>query len=305
MANAPLRRPDHDNRDATMGFLEHLEELRVRLIRCCIAIGAGMLIAFAFVDRLVDALLESIERALPPGTSLVFIKPPEGFSLWLNVALVAGLLVAAPFVMYQVWRFIAPGLYANEKKFAIPFVALTSLGSVAGALFSHYLLFPATMRFFSTFGSARLRFMPGVEDTLDLYLKMMIGMIVVFQIPTLVFFLAKMRLVTARWLWRNLKYAVLIIFIVAAVLTPSSDPWNQLVFALPMIALYVFSIGLAWVVRPRGEFKRNRTTELRLVVAASVLDQMRRNTHRAADRRMAPRATIARAPQRSGPSQIA
>ena len=306
MANAPLRRIGDANRDATMGFLEHLEELRVRLIRCCGAIAAGMLVAFAFVDRLVDALLDSIQRALPPGTSLVFIKPPEGFSLWLNVALIAGALIAAPYVMYQVWRFIAPGLYANEKKFAVPFVALTSLGSIGGALFSHYLLFPATIRFFSTFSSPRLRFMPGVEDTLDLYLKMMLGMIVVFQIPTLVFFLAKMRLVTARWLWRNLKYAILAIFIVAAVLTPSSDPWNQLVFALPMIALYLVSIALAWIVRPRGEPDTTQTPHLRLVFAASVLDQMRRSAYRSANNRsVASRTAISRAPSRRSQPEIA
>jgi len=260
-----------------MSFLQHLEELRVRLIRCCIAIAIGMLIAFGFVDRLVDTLLASIEGALPAGTSLVFIKPPEGFSLWLNVALVAGLLLAAPFVMYQVWRFIAPALYANEKKFAIPFVALTSVGSVSGALFSHYLLFPSTMRFFGAFSSPRMRFMPGVEDTIDLYLKMMLGMMVVFQIPTVVFFLAKMRVVTARFLWRHTQYAILAIAILAAVLTPSTDPWNQIAFALPMIALYMFSIGLAWLVAPKGGSEPNRTTQLRLVFAASVLDQARRS----------------------------
>jgi sec-independent protein translocase protein TatC len=277
MAKTPLRRVnDDDDRAGTMGFLDHLEELRVRLIRCCIAIAIGMLIAFAFVDRLVDTLLASIERALPAGTSLVFIKPPEGFSLWLNVALVAGLLVAAPYVMYQVWRFIAPALYASEKKFAIPFVALTSLGSVSGALFSHYLLFPSTMRFFNTFSSPRMRFMPGVEDTIDLYLKMMLGMIIVFQIPTLVFFLAKMRMVTARFLWRHIGYAILAIFVIAAAVTPSSDPWNQTAFALPMIALYVFSIGLAWLVHPGGDSEPTQTTQLRLVFAASVLDHARR-----------------------------
>jgi sec-independent protein translocase protein TatC len=278
MANAPLRRVDQaGDRDGRMGFLDHLEELRVRLIRCCIAIGIGMLVAFAFVDRLVDTLLASIERALPAGTTLVFIKPPEGFSLWLNVALVAGLLVAAPFVMYQVWRFIAPGLYANEKKFAIPFVALTSLGSVSGALFSHYLLFPSTMRFFGTFSSPRMRFMPGVEDTIDLYLKMMLGMMLVFQIPTVVFFLAKMRVVTARFLWRNTQYAILAIFIISAALTPSTDPWNQIAFALPMLALYLFSIGLAWLVGPPGDSEPTQSTPLRLVFAASVLDQARRS----------------------------
>ena len=289
MTRAPLRRAAEDEAAShTMGFLDHLEELRVRLIRCAAAVAIGMLIAFSFVDRLVDMLLASIERALPAGTSLVFIKPPEGFSLWLNVALIAGLLVAAPFVMYQVWRFIAPGLYANEKRFAVPFVALTSLGSIAGAVFSHTLLFPATMRFFSTFGSSRLRFMPGVEDTLDLYLKMMLGMVVVFQIPTVVFFLAKMRMVTARWLWRHINYAVLAIFIVAAVLTPSSDPWNQTVFALPMIALYLVSIGLAWLVGPKQTGESNAATHLRLVFAASVLDQARRSYRSPRNGRLAP-----------------
>jgi sec-independent protein translocase protein TatC len=276
--HAPLRRlePDVEDQDGRMGFLEHLEELRVRLIRCCVAIGVGMLIAFAFVDRLVDALLASIAAALPPGTSLVFIRPNEGFALWLNVALVAGLLVSAPFVMYQVWRFIAPGLYANEKRFAVPFVALTSIGSVAGAVFSHYMLFPATMRFFSAFSSPRMRFMPGVDDTIDLYLKMMLGMAVVFQIPTVVFFLAKMRLVTARFLWRNMQYAVLIIFIISAVLTPSTDPWNQTAFALPMLALYLLSIALAWIVAPKDSRDADRATPLRLVFAVSMIDQARR-----------------------------
>jgi len=266
-----------------MGFLEHLEELRARLIRCCIAIAIGMAIAFAYVDRLVDALLASIERALPAGTSLVFIKPPEGFSLWLNVALVASLLLAAPFIMYQVWRFIAPGLYANEKKFAIPFVVLTSFGSLAGALFSHYMLFPSTMRFFSRFSSPRMRFMPGVEDTIDLYLKMMLGMVVVFQIPTLVYFLAKMRIVTGRFLWRQLQYAILLIFIAAAALTPSTDPWNQIVFAAPMIGLYILSIGIAWLVAPgRGKDPAPRagSPHLKLVFAAAVVDQAWRNRPR-------------------------
>jgi len=177
--------------------------------------------------------------------------------------------------MFQAWRFIAPGLYANEKKLVIPFVALTSAGSIGGAAFSHYVLFPALMKFYGDFSSTRMRFMPGVEDTVDLYLKMMLGMVVVFQIPTLVFFLAKLRLVTGRFLWHQLKYAILLIFILAAVLTPSTDPWNQLVFAGPMIALYVLSIGLAWLVAPGKDVPpaRNGSPHLKLVFAAAVMDQ--------------------------------
>jgi sec-independent protein translocase protein TatC len=123
---------------------------------------------------------------------------------------------------------------------------------VAGAAFSHYILFPYLIAFFGTFNSTDLAFMPRVEDVFDLYTKMLLGMCVVFQIPTLAFFLAKMRLVTAGWLWRNFKYAFLVIFIVAAVLTPTADPWNQTVFAAPMVGLYLISILIVWLVQPRA-----------------------------------------------------
>jgi Sec-independent protein secretion pathway component TatC len=178
-----------------------------------------------------------------------------------------------------VWRFIAPGLYANEKKFLVPFVVLTSVGSLSGALFSQYVLFPGMMRFYGAFSSPRMKFLPGVEETVELYMKMMIGMIVVFQIPTVVFFLAKMRLVTARFLWRHLKYAVLVIFVLAAILTPDGSPWNQTVVAAPMLGLYVLSIGLAWVVAPseRDQPTAGASPNLRLVFAAAVIDQARRS----------------------------
>jgi sec-independent protein translocase protein TatC len=277
----PFNEPDADEPDAsvpggTMGFIEHLEELRKRIIRSCMAIAAGMLLSFFFVDRIRDFVLAPTFRMLPPGSDLVFIRPGEGFSFNMSLTFIAGFVLAAPVVMYQVWLFIAPGLYAKEKKFAIPFVVLTTIGTVAGAAFSHYVLYPSMMGFFGTFSTARIKFMPRLDDTVDLYLRMMLGMVVVFQIPTLVFFLSKMGLVTARFLWRNLKYAILIIFIVAAVLTPSADPWNQIAFAMPMIALYVFSIALAWIVRPRDQPAPTVPPHLRLVVAATVLDQFRK-----------------------------
>src|SRR5438477_20576 len=246
---------DHDEaRDGQMSLLEHLDELRTRIIRSCMAIGVGMLIAFVFIERLVNLVLARTRRMLPSGAVLIYTSPTEAFSLYVNIALIAGILLAAPVIMFQVWRFIAPGLYANEKKFAIPFVLLTTIGTISGAAFSHYIVFPYMIAFFGTFSSATLVFMPKVEDAFDLYGKMLIGMSVVFQIPTVVFFLAKMRLVTARFLWRNFQYAILIIFIVAAVLTPSLDPWNQTIFAAPMIVLYLVGIVIAWIVGPkRGE----------------------------------------------------
>jgi sec-independent protein translocase protein TatC len=282
--------PENDLTNGQMGFLEHLDELRTRLIRSCCVIAAGMIVACLFVDRITDFVLEAALRTLPVGSSLIMTKPGEGLALYLDLALMGGVVLAAPFVTYQVWRFVAPGLYAKERRFVIPFVVLATLGTLAGAAFSHYVLFPSMMAFFSRFDSPRMRFMPRVEDTFDLYRNTLIGMVAVFQIPTLVFFLARMRLVTARLLWRHIKYAVLVIFIAAAMLTPSPDPWNQTVFAAPMMALYVISIGIAWLVRPRRE-PESSDPALKLVFAAAVIDR--------ASRRRAPSGEFPRLWQRS------
>jgi sec-independent protein translocase protein TatC len=264
---------------AKMGFLDHLDELRKRLIRSLLAVGAGMLVAFWFVDRLGDFILAPTLRILPAGEALVYTKPGEGFAFYLDVALIGGVVLAAPVVMYQVWCFIAPGLYAKEKRFAFPFVALTTLGSLGGALFTHYIMFPTTIAFLGAFHSPSMKFMPRVEDTFELYKGMMLGMVAIFQLPTLIFFLAKMGLVTARLLWRNLKYAILLIFIAAAVLTSSPDMWNQMLFAAPMLVLYLVSIVIAWIVAPGGGQPANderESTKLRLVIGAMVLEQARK-----------------------------
>jgi len=275
---APRAHDDHDV-DGRMGFLEHLDELRTRIIRSCLAIAAGMLLAFAFVGRLAAFVLGPTLRALPPGTSLIFTRPGEAFSFYFDVAFMAGVVLAAPVVAFQAWRFIAPGLYAREKRLVVPFVAMATLGTIGGALFSHYVLFPAMMAFFGAFDSPAMKFLPKVDETFELYKNLMLGMVAVFQIPTVVFFLARMRVVTARLLWRHFQYAILVIFIVAAVLTPSPDPWNQIAFATPMIALYLIGIVVAWLVAPRGDAPpagRGDGAHLRLVFAATVIDQARK-----------------------------
>jgi sec-independent protein translocase protein TatC len=279
----PPEESDDDATNGKMGFLEHLDELRTRLIRSCVAIVAGMLVAFAFVDRISDFVLAPTLRMLPAGATLIMTRPGEGLSFYLDLALIGGVVLAAPFVTYQVWRFIAPGLYGREKRLMIPFIVLTTLGTLAGALFSHYLLFPSMMSFFWTFDSPRMRFMPRVEDTFELYKNILIGMVMVFQIPTLVFVLARMQLVTARFLWRHIKYAILISFVAAAALTPSPDPWNQAVFAAPMIALYIISIGIAWIVAPRRQSRSTTgitSRDLKLVFAATVIEEARRRRDR-------------------------
>jgi sec-independent protein translocase protein TatC len=234
-----------------MSFLEHLDELRKRLIVCATAIGAGMLIAAFFVEPIQDFVLAPARSALPEGSRLIYTQPTEGFAFMFNLALIAGSLLAAPVIFLQIWRFIAPGLYVHERRFAWPFVALTTSGALAGAAFAHYVAFPYMLQFLGSFSAPDLLFLPQLKEVFGLYLKMVFGMVAVFQMPTFAFFLAKMGLITAGWLWRNLRYAIFIIFVAAAVLTPSSDPWNQTVFAAPMIGLYLLSIGIAWVFGPR------------------------------------------------------
>jgi sec-independent protein translocase protein TatC len=235
---------------AGVSLLDLLEQFRKRVVRCCIAIAVGVVIAFTEIDRIVAFVFAPMRRALPPGARLIYTAPGEAFSLYINSALIAGCTIASPYILFQIWKLIAPALYANQKKFAIPFVLMSSTGIVAGWLFSHYIVFPYMIVFFGTFSNANLQFMPKVETAFDLYTKMLLGMAVVFQMPTAVFFLAKMGLVSARLLWSNIKYAILVIFILAAVLTPSGDPWNQTIFAAPMIVLYLLSIGIAWAVAP-------------------------------------------------------
>ena len=239
--------------DSKMSFLDHLDELRTRIVRSCIAIADGVVVGFAFIERVVNFILAPTRRLLPQGSKLIYTQPGEAFSLYVQVALIAGVMLAAPFIMYQVWLFIAPGLYSNEKRLAIPFVLMSTLGFVGGALFNHYIVFPFMMAFFASFNTPDLGFMPRLDDVFGLYAKMLIGMGLVFQMPTLVFFLAKMKLVTARFLAKNIKYAVLIIFVVAAVITPGGDMATQTIFAAPMLGLYVLSIVIAWLVGPTRE----------------------------------------------------
>jgi len=234
-----------------MSFLEHLDELRKRIVRSCLAIAFGVLATFYWIQPIFNFILAPTRKALPPGVKLIYTEPGEAFSLYITVALIAGVVVAAPFIMYQVWMFIAPGLYSNEKRLAIPFVVFTTAGFVFGAAFNHYIAFPFMMAFFASFNTVDLAFMPKLEEVFGLYSKMLIGMGIVFQMPTVVYFLAKMKLITARFLVAHFKYAFLIIFIVAAVITPTGDMMTQTIFAAPMVGLYLLSIVIAWVVGPK------------------------------------------------------
>ena len=249
--------PEDPEESGKMSFLEHLDELRKRIIHSCVALLVGVFSAFWFHDAIFAFVFEPTQRILPPGSKLIYTEPGEAFGIHVTVALIAGLIVAAPYIMYQVWLFIAPGLYANEKKMAIPFVLLSTIGFIGGAYFNHAIVFPYMMKFFAIFNGDELTFLPKLGAVFTLYTKFLLAMGLVFQMPTIVLFLARMKVVTAGFLARHIKYAILIIFVVSALVTPTGDPGTQVIFAAPMIGLYLLSIIIAWVVGP----KRNKGGE--------------------------------------------
>jgi sec-independent protein translocase protein TatC len=250
-AGAAQLPPEDDEADVDrMSFLEHLDELRRRVIYSCLGVLAGIVVSFAFIDRIYTFLMAPAVASLPPEGRLIYTQPGEAFSLYIYISLISGAVVAAPFIMYQVWRFIAPGLYSNEKRFAVPFVVFSTLGFFGGAAFNHYIAFPFVMIFFASFNTPDLTFMPKLADVFGLYAKMLIGLGIVFQMPAVMFFLAKMHVVTARFLIVKFKYALLAFIVVAAVITPTGDPVNLMIFTAPMIALYGISIVIAWAVGP-------------------------------------------------------
>lgn len=247
----PVEPEEDDDLDGRMSFLDHLDELRRRLTHAVVALLVGFLAAFAFAARAQEFVMRPLLATLPPGGEFVFTEPAEAFFLQLKIAAILGLLLASPYVMLQVWLFIAPGLYANEKKFAVPFVLGTTLLFAAGAAFSHYVVFPAAFTFFGSFSTDQVKFMPRIAPVFGMYAWLLLAMGVIFQMPMLVMVLARMGLVTAGFLARHIKYAILIIFVVAAIATPSPDPVSQTVVAAPMIVLYLLSIGIAWIFQKR------------------------------------------------------
>ena len=230
-----------------VSILDRLDEFRKRIVRALLAVAGGALLGFIFIDRLVAFLLQPTRHALPAGTTLIYTQPGEAFSLYVLVALLSGVVFAMPFVMYQLWRLIAPLVPPTARRFALPFVGFTTLGFVGGAAFTHFIAFPYMMAFFASFNTPDLLFLPQLDDVFDLYTKMVLGMALVFQMPTVVFFLAKTGLITAGLLWRSFRYAFLVIFIAAAVITPTGDMVTQTIFAAPMVGLYLLSIGIAWL----------------------------------------------------------
>jgi sec-independent protein translocase protein TatC len=243
---SPPQRSLVDGLLGDVSILDRLDDLRRRLVRSAVAACLGMLVGFAVINRIVDVILAPTRHALPSGTEIIYTEPGEAFGLYIQVALIAGVVIALPYIMFQAWGLISPLVPSSARRFTVPFVLFTTLGFLGGVAFTHFIAFPYMMAFFASFDTPDLRFMPKLEDVFDLYTKMLLGMGVVFQMPTVVFFLAKAGLVSARLLMRSFKYAFLLIFIVAAVITPTGDMVTQTIFAAPMVGLYGLSIAIAW-----------------------------------------------------------
>ncbi len=248
--------PEHESGGGKMSFLDHLDELRRRLIVSIAAVGVTFIFTFFYVDQILAFILLPMEQIA--GQSLSYIDPTEGFVLKIKLALMAGLIVASPIVFTQVWLFIAPGLYAHEKKLAIPFVIMSTVFFVSGAVFSHYVVFPIVWEFLADqtvtivdpatkVARKLLQFEPRVEPAFALYLRLILALGLTFELPTIVLFLAKMGLVTPRFLIRNIKYAVMIIMVAAAVLSPDGGGVGMFAMGAPVVGLYILSIGLAWL----------------------------------------------------------
>jgi len=207
---------------------------------------AGFIISFAFYDRIRTFIYLQLAADIPGG-KFIFTEPTEAFFLLMKMCALTGVLIASPYIMWQVWLFVAPGLYAKEKKFAIPFVLSSSLLFIAGAAFSHYVVFPAAWKFFAGFSNEFIEFMPRIDPVFGLYVRLIIALGLTFQMPVLIFVLSKLGIVTAGWLIKNFKYAVLVMVVAAAVITPDGNPITQLLVAGPMVVLYLFGVAAAWL----------------------------------------------------------
>jgi sec-independent protein translocase protein TatC len=251
LAGAPVRPPEAGEDELPrMGFFDHLEEFRRRLIICLVAVFVLFFVAWAWSPELFEIIALPIRRVLPKGQNLSYTTLTEPFLMYFRVSMLAAIIGAAPVILWQVWLFISPALYRREKKYVLPFVGVGFLFFLAGCSFGYFEAFPVVVTFLIGVGKP-FNAVITINEYLSTASKIILGMGLVFETPILIFFLARIGIVSERWLLAKFKYAVLVIFIIAAVITPTPDIATQLVFALPMIALYLLGIGIAWAFKKR------------------------------------------------------
>ncbi len=222
----------------------HLQELRKRLILCFIAVGAGFVICYAFSQTLFDILAKPLFKIMPAGGSLIFISVAEAFFTYMKVAFIGGLILTSPFVLYQVWAFVAPGLYRHEKRYVVPFVLAGSFFFALGILFGYFVAIPVGFKFLLGYAADLIKPMPSMKEYLSFSIKFLLAFGVVFEFPVVLVLLARIGVIEAKTMARHRKYAILLIFIFAAVMTPP-DLVSQILMALPLMGLYELSIILS------------------------------------------------------------
>ncbi|MDR3319569.1 MAG: twin-arginine translocase subunit TatC [Desulfovibrio sp.] len=229
-----------------MTLMGHLNELRIRLVRSCMAVGIAFFACWAVVDPVFDTLVNPLLAALPHNSTAIYTTLPEGFFMRMFVAFVTSLFLASPVIFYQLWSFIAPGLYEEEKRAVIPIAFVSAVFFIAGGLFCYFMVFPYVFNFFVSFSTEDIVVMPKISDYLDFVFKLILAFGLIFEMPLFAFFLSRIGLVTAALMRSVRSYAVLVIFVVAAILTPP-DVISQLLMACPMLLLYEISILVAAV----------------------------------------------------------
>ncbi len=227
--------------DEKLPFTSHLEELRKRLIVCFIAVGAGFVISFGFKEWLFKILVHPLIKVMKEGETLIYTGLPEAFFTYLKVAFLTGLIVASPIILYQFWMFVAPGLYKNERRMMTPIVLLSSFFFIGGALFGYFVVFPWGFKFFLGFATDTIRPLPSMKEYFGFSAKLLLAFGLVFEMPLVLTFLAKLGIVSVPFLKKNRKYAILLFFTGAAILTPP-DVITQIMMALPLMLLYEISI---------------------------------------------------------------
>ncbi|MBZ5499195.1 MAG: twin-arginine translocase subunit TatC [Acidobacteriia bacterium] len=227
-----------------MSFLEHLDELRKRLVRIIAYLGIGFIASWYFSKAIFHFLDKPLREQLPPGVNLVFTNPTEAFVLYMKIAFVTGIFLTIPFSLYEVWKFISPGLYRREKRYVVPFMVSSVVLFAAGATFCYAYVLPQAYRFLIGFG-ADFTPMITITEYYDLTLMMLLGFGLIFEMPVIVAFLSIWGLVSAHFLWSKFKYSIVGMVALAAVLSPTGDAFNLMIWSAPMIVLYLLSIGVA------------------------------------------------------------
>jgi sec-independent protein translocase protein TatC len=227
-------------------FLEHLEELRVRLIRCFIAVIVGFFVCYGFKEELFRVLVMPLIKVLPADRSqhLIYTAPQEAFLVYVKISFVAGIFLAMPVIMFEFWRFVAPGLYEHEKKYLLPIVIVTVMFFACGVAFCYFVALPFGFQFFTSFASEYISPMISTREFLSFTLKLLFSFGLVFELPVVVFFLARLGIIQSDFLKRYRRFAILIIFIVAAIITPP-DALSQIIMAIPLCLLYEISVWVA------------------------------------------------------------